>query len=73
MINYLKQIKDDKEKLLEFCEVIFMGRMAERIKIALDMIDVAVEKGWEYAKNKYSSKITTFTKEDKSTNLFSFG
>lgn len=59
--NYIKDIVDKKKKLEEFITFNFDKEMARKILTGIDMIDLAVERGPEYALHQFKDNINVNT------------
>ena len=70
--NYVKTIVNYPEKLKEFVKYNFEPSLADKITKAFEMIDLAMERGHEYAFFKFKDVMQTNKVAKKQTNLFGF-
>lgn len=71
-VNYVKAIIDSKYKLEEFVRFNFENHLAEKILKAFEMIDLAAEKGYEFALHKFKDDIQKKQIIGKQKNIFNF-
>jgi len=69
-INYLKQIYDDKEKIVAFVKNVFKERTGKVILNALQFIDDSYTMGYVEAKKKWNDEFPKFKKTTKQKTLF---
>lgn len=71
-IGYVKKIANNKYKLEEFVKYNFEQHLVDKILKAFDMIDIAVEKGHEFAFNKYKEDFQMNKEVGKQASIFDY-
>lgn len=70
--NYIQSIVGNREKLLEFIRFNFEDSLADKMIKAIDMMDLANEKGYAYALDKYKDEIDFNKSVGEQKNIFNF-
>jgi len=70
--NYMLRIMDKRKKLMEFIDFNFQSGMADKIKDGIEMIDLSIDRGPEYALDRYKDKININIDISKQKNIFQF-
>lgn len=70
--HYVEQIIYNKHKLLEFINFNFEESMARKLILGIDMIDLAMEKGHEYALNYYKDELKLNAVAGSQKTIFQF-
>jgi hypothetical protein len=70
--HYIEQILNNKHKLLEFINFNFEESMARKLILGIDMIDLAMEKGHEYALNYYKDELKLNAVAGSQKTIFQF-